>query len=291
MFDVSFGEMLLIASVALIVLGPEKLPDTARWLGRTISKWRNFVQKTHHDIQNEFQWNDLKQWGHSIEKDLTQSFHHLQSTLHSSDQTSASSQPTVHAEHKTNTLSVQEFLIMDQKDSPLSSPQHLSTAPMIGVVMGSASDWKVMKQAAKILKELGIPFEAKVVSAHRMPDTMFIYGATARDRGLKAIIAGAGGAAHLPGMLAAKTTLPVLGVPIAATLLHGQDSLYSIVQMPKGIPVATFAIGEAGAANAALFAASLLANYYPELIHRLEAFRAQQTAQASQSILDIENLD
>ena len=125
--------------------------------------------------------------------------------------------------------------------------------------MGSSSDWEVMKHAVAILQEFGVPYEAKVVSAHRMPDEMFAYAESARERGLRAIIAGAGGAAHLPGMLAAKTTVPVLGVPVASKYLKGVDSLHSIVQMPKGVPVATFAIGEAGAANAALFAVSILA--------------------------------
>jgi 5-(carboxyamino)imidazole ribonucleotide mutase len=131
--------------------------------------------------------------------------------------------------------------------------------PLVGVVMGSKSDWEVMQHAVKVLKDFGIPHEARVVSAHRTPDIMFEYAETARGRGLLCIIAGAGGAAHLPGMIASKTTLPVLGVPVPSRHLAGQDSLYSIVQMPKGIPVATFAIGEAGAANAGLFAVSLLA--------------------------------
>src|SRR5689334_13366801 len=130
---------------------------------------------------------------------------------------------------------------------------------MVGVVMGSQSDWDVMQHAAKVLKDFGVAFEHKVVSAHRTPDAMFEYAESARERGLACIIAGAGGAAHLPGMLAAKTTVPVLGVPVPSKHLAGQDSLYSIVQMPKGIPVATFAIGEAGSANAGLFAVSLLA--------------------------------
>ena len=143
----------------------------------------------------------------------------------------------------------------------------------IGIVMGSVSDWEVMRQAARQLKDLGVSYEAKVVSAHRTPDALFEYAETAAARGLQAIIAGAGGAAHLPGMLAAKTTLPVLGVPVPSKYLQGVDSLYSIVQMPKGIPVATFAIGEAGAANAALFAAAMLANHDAELNQRLQAFR------------------
>ena len=150
--------------------------------------------------------------------------------------------------------------------------------PQIGIVMGSNSDWEVMQHAALMLKSLGVAFEAKVVSAHRTPDLLFDYAASAAPRGLRAIIAGAGGAAHLPGMLAAKTTVPVLGVPVPSKYLKGMDSLLSIVQMPKGIPVATFAIGEAGAANAALFAAALLANGDASLAARLEAFRAEQSA-------------
>lgn len=149
--------------------------------------------------------------------------------------------------------------------------------PLIGVVMGSDSDWPTMQAAAVILKDFGVPFEAKVVSAHRTPDLLFDYAAMAGERGLKAIIAGAGGAAHLPGMLAAKTTVPVLGVPVQSKALSGVDSLHSIVQMPKGIPVATFAIGEAGAANAALFAVAMLANENPELAAKLQKFRQAQT--------------
>jgi 5-(carboxyamino)imidazole ribonucleotide mutase len=147
----------------------------------------------------------------------------------------------------------------------------------VGVVMGSNSDWDVMQHAARMLKEFGVAFEARVVSAHRTPDLLFEYAATAKERGLKAIIAGAGGAAHLPGMLASKTPLPVLGVPVPSKYLRGEDSLLSIVQMPKGVPVATFAIGEAGAANAALFAISMLANNDPALAEKLAAFRAKQT--------------
>jgi len=143
--------------------------------------------------------------------------------------------------------------------------------------MGSSSDWDTMQHAVQILQQFGIAHEAQVVSAHRMPDELFAYAETAAGRGLKAIIAGAGGAAHLPGMLAAKTTVPVLGVPVGTKHLSGVDSLYSIVQMPKGIPVATFAIGTAGAANAALFAVALLANDNPALRAQLEAFRAAQT--------------
>ncbi len=144
--------------------------------------------------------------------------------------------------------------------------------------MGSASDWDVMKHAAEMLKSLGVPFEHKVVSAHRTPDLLFEYAASASSRGLMCIIAGAGGAAHLPGMLAAKTTLPVLGVPVPSKYLKGMDSLLSIVQMPKGIPVATFAIGEAGAANAALFAAAMLATRDATLAQKLTEFRAKQEA-------------
>ena len=150
----------------------------------------------------------------------------------------------------------------------------------IGVVMGSSSDWDTMQHAVAILEQFGIAHEAQVVSAHRMPDDMFRYAEGAAGRGLKAIIAGAGGAAHLPGMLAAKTTVPVLGVPVASRHLQGVDSLHSIVQMPKGVPVATFAIGTAGAANAALFAVALLANEDAGLRTRLEAFRAEQTEAA-----------
>jgi 5-(carboxyamino)imidazole ribonucleotide mutase len=150
----------------------------------------------------------------------------------------------------------------------------------VGVVMGSSSDWDTLQHAVAILQEFSIAHEARVVSAHRMPDDMFAYAQGAAARGLKAIIAGAGGAAHLPGMLAAKTTVPVLGVPVASRHLQGVDSLYSIVQMPKGVPVATFAIGPAGAANAALFAVALLANEDPALRARLEAFRANQTQAA-----------
>ena len=147
------------------------------------------------------------------------------------------------------------------------------TKPLVGVVMGSNSDWSVMKHAVEKLEELGIPCEYQVVSAHRTPDLMFEYAASAKERGLKCIIAGAGGAAHLPGMLASKTALPVLGVPVPSKHLNGQDSLLSIVQMPKGVPVATFAIGDAGAANAGIFAASMLANESPEIAKALTDFR------------------
>jgi 5-(carboxyamino)imidazole ribonucleotide mutase len=148
---------------------------------------------------------------------------------------------------------------------------------LVGVVMGSSSDWDTMQHATLILQDFGVAFEAKVVSAHRMPDEMFAYAQDAHARGLRAIIAGAGGAAHLPGMLAAKTTVPVLGVPVPSKHLQGVDSLHSIVQMPKGIPVATFAIGAAGAANAALFALAMLAHDNPALLAALQAFRQQQT--------------
>ena len=147
---------------------------------------------------------------------------------------------------------------------------------LVGVVMGSDSDWPTMQAAAVMLKEFGVAFEARVVSAHRTPDLLFEYAEAALGRGLKAIIAGAGGAAQLPGMLAAKTTVPVLGVPVQSKALSGVDSLHSIVQMPKGIPVATFAIGEAGAANAALFAVAMLANENPALSQKLQAFRKTQ---------------
>jgi 5-(carboxyamino)imidazole ribonucleotide mutase len=161
-----------------------------------------------------------------------------------------------------------------------------TSSPVIGIVMGSNSDWPTMQAAAKVLKEFGVPFEARVVSAHRTPDLMFEYAEAARGRGLRAIIAGAGGAAHLPGMIAAKTTLPVLGVPVQSKALSGKDSLLSIVQMPKGIPVATFAIGEAGAANAGLFAVSLLAATDASLADKLDAFRAEQTASVLAMTLD-----
>jgi 5-(carboxyamino)imidazole ribonucleotide mutase len=150
----------------------------------------------------------------------------------------------------------------------------------IGVVMGSASDWDTMQHAVQILQQFGIAHEAQVVSAHRMPDELFAYAESAQTRGLRAIIAGAGGAAHLPGMLAAKTVVPVLGVPVPSRHLQGLDSLYSIVQMPMGVPVATFAIGAAGAANAALFAIAMLAGGDTALQARLQAFRAEQTAAA-----------
>jgi 5-(carboxyamino)imidazole ribonucleotide mutase len=153
--------------------------------------------------------------------------------------------------------------------------------PKVGVVMGSQSDWDVMQHAAKVLKDFGVPFEHRVVSAHRTPDAMFDYAEGARERGLACIIAGAGGSAHLPGMIASKTTIPVLGVPVPTRHLAGQDSLYSIVQMPKGIPVATFAIGEAGAANAGLFAVSLLASSDAELARKLAQYRDQLREQVA----------
>jgi 5-(carboxyamino)imidazole ribonucleotide mutase len=149
--------------------------------------------------------------------------------------------------------------------------------PLVGIIMGSQSDWDTMRAAAEILGELGVAHEVRVVSAHRTPDLLFQYASTARTRGLEVIIAGAGGAAHLPGMTASKTSLPVLGVPVQSKALNGMDSLLSIVQMPAGVPVATFAIGVAGAKNAALFAASILAARQPAIGAALEKFRAQQT--------------
>ncbi|MGI8922878.1 MAG: 5-(carboxyamino)imidazole ribonucleotide mutase [Fimbriimonadales bacterium] len=154
--------------------------------------------------------------------------------------------------------------------------------PLVGIIMGSRSDWATMEVAAKTLEELGVPFEVKVVSAHRTPDLLFEYASAAEDRGIEVIIAGAGGAAHLPGMAAAKTTLPVLGVPVESKTLKGLDSLLSIVQMPGGIPVATLAIGESGAKNAALLAASILANKHAAIKVRLKSFREKQT----QTVLD-----
>jgi len=160
-----------------------------------------------------------------------------------------------------------------------------SQSPIVGIVMGSNSDWDVMSFAAQILTEFDIPHERQVLSAHRMPDDMFNYAQSAQSRGLKAIIAGAGGAAHLPGMLAAKTMVPIYGVPVPSKYLRGEDSLLSIVQMPKGIPVATFAIGEAGAANAALHVIANLAMYSEELQQKLLAFRETQTLKAKQMTL------
>jgi 5-(carboxyamino)imidazole ribonucleotide mutase len=157
------------------------------------------------------------------------------------------------------------------------------SAPLVGIIMGSRSDWPVMQHAAEMLERLGVPFEAKVVSAHRTPQRLYEYATTAQSRGLKIIIAGAGGAAHLPGMAASMTILPVLGVPVAATALQGQDSLLSIVQMPGGIPVGTLAIGKPGAINAGLLAASILALSDPELSARVAALRAEQTASVPES--------
>ncbi|MEL6793814.1 MAG: 5-(carboxyamino)imidazole ribonucleotide mutase [Pseudomonadota bacterium] len=160
------------------------------------------------------------------------------------------------------------------------------TEPLVGIVMGSQSDWPTMKRAAEALEALEVPFEAKIVSAHRTPDRMFAYAEAAAGRGLRAIIAGAGGAAHLPGMVAAKTRVPVLGVPVQSRALSGQDSLLSIVQMPKGIPVGTLAIGEAGAANAGLLAAAIIATTDPALAERLDAYRAAQTASIAEEPTD-----
>jgi len=164
------------------------------------------------------------------------------------------------------------------------------TTIQIGVVMGSSSDWDTMQHAVQILQQFGVGFEAQVLSAHRMPDDMYAYAQAAAGRGLRAIIAGAGGAAHLPGMLAAKTTVPVLGVPVTSKHLQGVDSLYSMVQMPKGVPVATFAIGAAGAANAALFAVAMLASHEPQVRAQLDAFRSEQTAAAREMDLPVRGL-
>ena len=157
--------------------------------------------------------------------------------------------------------------------------------PLVGIIMGSQSDWETMKHVAEMLDRLQVPYEARVVSAHRTPDLLFEYADTAEERGLQVIIAGAGGAAHLPGMAAAKTTLPVLGVPVESRVLRGVDSLLSIVQMPAGIPVGTLAIGQAGATNAALLAAAILANHDPALRERLKAFRTEQTAKVLNVVL------
>jgi 5-(carboxyamino)imidazole ribonucleotide mutase len=162
----------------------------------------------------------------------------------------------------------------------------MSERPLVGVVMGSRSDFEVMSAAVEILRTLEIPHEAKVVSAHRTPDLLFKYAETARERGLRVIIAGAGGAAHLPGMLAAKTLVPVLGVPVPATQLNGLDALLSIVQMPKGVPVGTLAIGKAGAANAAILAAEMLATTDAELHERLATWRAARTQEVLEQTLD-----
>jgi 5-(carboxyamino)imidazole ribonucleotide mutase len=159
----------------------------------------------------------------------------------------------------------------------MSAPVHPVSKPLVGIVMGSRSDWETMQHAAAKLDALGVPHEVRVVSAHRTPDVLFEYAASAQSRGLRVIIAGAGGAAHLPGMLAAKTAVPVLGVPVQSKALNGMDSLLSIVQMPAGIPVATFAIGNAGAANAALFAAAMLAHDDAAIAVALAAFREKQT--------------
>jgi 5-(carboxyamino)imidazole ribonucleotide mutase len=156
-------------------------------------------------------------------------------------------------------------------------PTPTTTSPLVGIIMGSLSDWPTMRKAADVLEKLGVPFEAKVVSAHRTPERLYDYAKTARDRGLKVIIAGAGGAAHLPGMTASMTTLPVLGVPVQSKALSGQDSLLSIVQMPAGIPVGTLAIGEAGATNAGLLAAQILALQDPELSAKVDAMRKEQS--------------
>jgi len=167
----------------------------------------------------------------------------------------------------------------------MSNEANVTNTPLVGVVMGSSSDWDVMQHAVEMLKKFGVPFEAQVISAHRMPDEMFAYAEQARGRGLRAIIAGAGGAAHLPGMIAAKTIVPVLGVPVPSKYLRGEDSLLSIVQMPKGVPVATFAIGEAGAANAALTAVAMLAATDDALAAQLDQFRLDQRAAATAMIL------
>ena len=159
------------------------------------------------------------------------------------------------------------------------------TVPLVGVVMGSASDWPTMVKAVDVLERFGVPHESRVLSAHRMPDEMFAYAESAVGRGLRAIIAGAGGAAHLPGMLSAKTIVPVLGVPVASRHLSGHDSLLSIVQMPAGIPTATFAIGEAGATNAALFAVAILAAHDPALADALRAYRNERRDEAAASVL------
>ncbi len=159
--------------------------------------------------------------------------------------------------------------------------------PLVGIIMGSSSDWDVMKNAVDMLQQFGVPYEAQVISAHRMPDEMYAYAKSARERGLRAIIAGAGGAAHLPGMVAAMTIVPVLGVPVPSKYLRGEDSLLSIVQMPKGVPVSTFAIGEAGAANAGLTAVAIIATTDDALAGKLEQFRASQTAAAKAMVLPV----
>jgi 5-(carboxyamino)imidazole ribonucleotide mutase len=164
-----------------------------------------------------------------------------------------------------------------------------TTTPLVGIIMGSSSDWPTMKHAADILTEFGIPFEKRVVSAHRTPHLLYDYATTAQDRGLRCVIAGAGGAAHLPGMAASMTTVPVLGVPVQSKALSGVDSLYSIVQMPGGIPVATFAIGNAGATNAGLFAVAMLATTDPTLAEKLAAFREKQKDKVLASQAEIES--
>ncbi len=156
--------------------------------------------------------------------------------------------------------------------------ESVSPSPLVGIIMGSSSDWPTMQHAAQVLEDFGVPYEKKVVSAHRTPGLLYDYATSASGRGLHCIIAGAGGAAHLPGMTASMTTIPVLGVPVQSKALSGVDSLYSIVQMPGGVPVATFAIGNAGATNAGLFAVSMLANHDASLAEKLQAFRAKQTA-------------
>ncbi len=161
-----------------------------------------------------------------------------------------------------------------------------SKLPVVGIIMGSRSDWPTLSKAAEILAELGVPYETKVVSAHRTPDRLVEYAKSARSRGLKIVIAGAGGAAHLPGMVASMTSLPVLGVPVKSSALSGLDSLLSIVQMPKGIPVGTLAIGEAGAANAGILAASMLANNDPALLVKLDAYRQAQTDAVAETVED-----
>lgn len=162
------------------------------------------------------------------------------------------------------------------------------SSPLVGIIMGSSSDWPTMQNAAKVLEDFGVPYEKQVISAHRTPQLLYDYATSAESRGLQCIIAGAGGAAHLPGMAASMTTLPVLGVPVQSRALNGMDSLYSIVQMPGGIPVATFAIGNAGATNAGLFAIAMLANENPELAAQLKAFRQRQTAKVMESQKELE---
>jgi 5-(carboxyamino)imidazole ribonucleotide mutase len=164
------------------------------------------------------------------------------------------------------------------------------TQPVVGIIMGSSSDWPTMQNAAQVLEDFGVPYEKKVVSAHRTPELLYEYARTAEGRGLRCIIAGAGGAAHLPGMTASMTLLPVLGVPVTSRALSGVDSLYSIVQMPGGVPVATFAIGNAGAMNAGLFAVSMLASGNPALAEKLKAFRERQTAKVLESQKELERL-